>query len=87
VAAGHHAVIEVSDTGVGIAPDTLTRIFDPFFTTQPRHAAAGLGLAEVYGVVAAHGGGLTVRSGPGEGTRVTVYLPAGDPAAIPRLPQ
>jgi len=76
VAVGSHAVIAVSDTGEGMAPDQVAQMFDPFFTTQPLHAAAGLGLAEVYGMVAAHGGGLTVRSAPGQGTRIAIYLPS-----------
>lgn len=75
VGKGAYAVVEVADTGIGIPAHQLALLFDPFFTTQPIHAAAGLGLAEVFGVVAEHGGGLTVQSTPGKGTRFAVYLP------------
>lgn len=75
VGKGAYAVVEVADTGIGIPAHQLALLFDPFFTTQPIHAAAGLGLAEVFGVVAEHGGGLTVQSAPGQGTRFAVYLP------------
>ncbi|WLT33525.1 sensor histidine kinase [Geothrix sp. PMB-07] len=75
VGKGARAVIEVVDTGIGIPPHQVALLFDPFFTTQPMHAAAGLGLAEVFGVVAEHGGGLTVQSTPGLGTRFAIYLP------------
>ncbi len=75
VAPGGYVVLSVEDTGVGIAPQDLPRIFDPFFSTRPMHAAAGLGLAAVYGIVAAHDGGIAVESAPGRGTTLRVYLP------------
>jgi signal transduction histidine kinase len=73
--AGAYVVVEVSDDGVGIAPEILPRIFEPFFTTKG-NAHRGLGLAWVYGVVTNHGGGVAVSSRPGAGTSVRVYLPA-----------
>ncbi len=75
VAPGGYAVLSVEDTGVGIATQDLPRIFDPFFSTRPMHAAAGLGLAAVYGIVAAHDGGIAVESAPRRGTILQVYLP------------
>ncbi len=75
VPAGSYALLTVSDTGRGIAPDALPRIFEPFFSTRPMHEAPGLGLAAVYGIVAAHEGGIAVDSAPGAGTRVRIYLP------------
>ena len=70
----------VSDTGVGIAPDDLTRVFENF--GQGRHdvvaadKGTGLGLPIVKGLIEAHGGRITLTSEVGEGTTVTVYLPA-----------
>jgi signal transduction histidine kinase len=65
---------EVSDQGKGMEPGDLARIFEPFFTTRPD--GTGLGLAIVQKLVRAHHGEVTVRSAPGQGTTVTVLLPA-----------
>jgi signal transduction histidine kinase len=73
--AGSYAVLGVGDTGRGIPDADRPVICDPFFSTKPPHLAAGLGLATVHGIVAAHGGGLAVESAAGAGTRVSVYLP------------
>ena len=67
--------IAVSDTGPGIAPEAQARIFEPFFTT--RGQGTGLGLAIALGVARAHGGTISVRSQPGEGSEFTLELPAG----------
>ena len=77
---GTYAVIEIADQGGGIDAAHLPRIFDPFFTTKAPHQAPGLGLAAVYGILAAHGGGLMVESTEGAGTIVRVYLPVTSPA-------
>lgn len=69
------AVIEVADTGSGIANEDLSRIYDPFFTTKEVGQGTGLGLSIVYGVIKEHGGTIGCKSGPGEGTRFTVTLP------------
>jgi cell cycle sensor histidine kinase DivJ len=86
-------VLSVSDTGVGVPELDLPRLGDPFFqagTTYDRpHEGTGLGLSVVRGLVALHGGSLSIESGVGEGTCVTVRLPfdcrtrSGRPAAIP----
>ena len=69
-------VVEVRDDGSGMDLATLERIFDPFFTTKPQEQGSGLGLAAVYGIVLAHGGALSVETSPGEGTSMSVFLPA-----------
>ena len=69
------ALIEVSDTGRGIAPEVLPRIFDPFFSTRLDEGGTGLGLAIVREIVDRHGGTIDVRSEQGAGTTVSVLLP------------
>jgi two-component system cell cycle sensor histidine kinase/response regulator CckA len=73
--------ISVIDDGCGMDDATLERIFDPFFTTKPAGRGTGLGLSAVHGIVASHGGFVTVESRQGAGTRVHVHLPAADPHA------
>jgi signal transduction histidine kinase len=77
---GHEAVVEVSDTGVGMAPEVQARIFEPFFSTKGE-GGTGLGLAMVFGVVEQHGGRITLSSAPGEGTTFRLAFPAADAAA------
>jgi two-component system NtrC family sensor kinase len=69
-------VTEIADTGIGIAPDNLSKIFEPFFTTKEVGRGTGLGLAVCYGIVTDHGGRLSVRSSPGVGTTFSILLPA-----------
>lgn len=68
--------IAFSDTGTGIPPDVLPRIFEPFFSTKPPGHGTGLGLAQVYGLVSQHDGHVDVTSTPGQGTTVTMWIPA-----------
>ena len=68
-------VVEVSDTGSGIPPETLSRIYDPFFTTKGPGQGTGLGLSVTYGVVQEHHGAIACDSEPGQGTRFTLTLP------------
>jgi signal transduction histidine kinase len=68
-------VVEVADTGVGIAPEHLERVTDPFFTTKPEGKGTGLGLAICRRIVEQHQGTLRIESRPGEGTTVRVTLP------------
>jgi PAS domain S-box-containing protein len=67
--------ISVTDTGVGIPPESLDRIFDPFFTTKKVGSGTGLGLSTSYNIVRRHGGSLTVESCTGKGTTFHVFLP------------
>ncbi len=77
--AGPRVFVEVSDTGIGIPPENMTKIFDPFFTTKDVGRGTGLGLAVCYGILSEHGGRLDVRSSMGVGTTFTITLPvAGD---------
>jgi signal transduction histidine kinase len=69
-------ILEVQDTGVGIAPEDVSKIFEPFYTTKEIGKGTGLGLAVCYGIVTEHNGRLSVRSTLGLGTTFTIYLPA-----------
>ena len=84
--AGGDAVIEVADTGAGIAPEHLSRIYDPFYTTKPSGQGTGLGLSITYGVVREHEGTIECDSQPGQGTRFTLSFPlATTVASRPRV--
>jgi len=69
------AVVAVTDTGPGIAPDVIGRIFDPFFTTKPVGEGTGLGLSISYEIVKKHGGEIRAESPAGSGATFTVRLP------------
>ena len=70
--------IKVSDTGCGISKENLPHIFEPFFTTKTEGKGLGLGLSTVFGIVDRHKGSIEVRSEAGQGTMVTIRLPAGN---------
>src|SRR5256714_12731327 len=74
-------VVEVADTGVGIAPEHVAKIYDPFFTTKGVGGGTGLGLAVTYGIVQEHSGHISVSSTPGEGSTFRITLPTTDPRA------
>ena len=72
---GEWVSINVADTGTGIPSDVLPYIFDPFFTTKQAGQGTGLGLPQVYGIVAQHEGHLEVVTQVGAGTTFAIYLP------------
>ncbi|MGH9967181.1 MAG: ATP-binding protein [Pyrinomonadaceae bacterium] len=73
--AGDSLVVEVADTGIGIAPENVAKIYDPFYTTKGVGRGTGLGLAVSYGIVQEHSGHISVESTPGLGTTFRITLP------------
>ncbi len=72
----NNIMIRISDTGIGIKKEHLTRIFEPFFTTKGYGRGTGLGLSISYQIVKEHNGDITVESDYGKGTTFTIILPA-----------
>lgn len=78
-------VVEISDTGAGIAPEALPRLFEPFFTTKAVGIGTGLGLSICRDIVRDIGGEISVKSTLGKGTTFRVALPiAGRRSVLPR---
>ena len=69
-------IITVRDSGRGIPPENLPHIFEPFYTTKSESHGVGLGLSTVYGIMERHNGSVNVESQPGEGTTITLEMPA-----------
>ncbi len=76
IPAGEYAVLVVRDNGRGMTADVRAHAFEPFFTTRRPGEALGLGLSTVYGIVKQSGGFIRLDSEPGQGTAVTIFLPA-----------
>jgi PAS domain S-box-containing protein len=81
--AGDYVVIDVSDTGPGIAPSIRDKIFDPFFSTKEVGKGTGLGLSMVFGFLKQSGGSIEVLGEEGCGATFRIYLPKADASAIP----
>ncbi|HKZ79428.1 MAG TPA: ATP-binding protein [Pyrinomonadaceae bacterium] len=77
----HSLIVEVSDTGIGIAPENVAKVYDPFYTTKGVGRGTGLGLAVTYGIVQEHSGHISVESVPGTGTKFRITLPAANARA------
>lgn len=75
---GEYVLVSISDSGTGMDETTLARAFDPFFTTKETGSGSGLGLPMVQGFAAQSGGAVQIRSKPGEGTTVELWLPQAD---------
>ena len=70
--------IGITDTGEGIAKETIPFVFEPFFTTKPAGKGTGLGLSVAKRIISDHGGEISISSREGEGTRVSITLPVTD---------
>lgn len=71
-------IIRVKDSGIGIPKSILQEVFNPFFTTKAQDQGTGLGLSTAYTIIQEHNGSIDIQSVPGEGTEVTIALPAID---------
>ncbi len=79
---GDYVGVTVSDTGVGMPPEVVSRAFDPFFTTKPIGQGTGLGLSMAYGFARQSDGQIRIHSAVGLGTSVRVFLPRHDEPEI-----
>jgi two-component system cell cycle sensor histidine kinase/response regulator CckA len=88
---GEYVLVEVADSGVGIAPEIVDRIFQPYFTTKDVGKGTGLGLSTVYGFVKQTGGFIYVETELGKGSTFRIFLPrsvaGADDVQIPQLPE
>jgi two-component system cell cycle sensor histidine kinase/response regulator CckA len=78
---GEYVLVEITDTGSGIAPDLIDRIFEPFFSTKEVGKGTGLGLSTVYGIIKQTGGFIYPESDVGKGTTFRIFLPRYIPGA------
>ncbi len=79
---GSYARLSVTDEGVGITPETVSRVFEPFFTTKGVGEGTGLGLSVAYGIVRDHGGWIAVQSEVGRGATFSIFVPLQRPQEV-----
>ena len=84
---GPYVMLAITDTGIGMDEATRAHAFEPFFTTKGKGKGTGLGLATVYGIIDQSGGGITMRTAPGRGTSIRIYLPVTTASPVPERPQ
>ena len=85
---GEHAVVTVTDNGVGMTEEVLAHLFEPFFTRRRGGQGTGLGLSITYRIVSDHGGEITAHSdGPGKGSEIAVKLPLSNDEKEIKRPQ
>jgi PAS domain S-box-containing protein len=83
MAEGRHVCLSVADSGIGMDAETLARATEPFFTTKGVGKGTGLGLPMIHGLAKQSGGDMRMRSEPGQGTTVELWLPVADASEIP----
>jgi CheY-like chemotaxis protein len=83
---GVYVLVEIADTGSGMAAVTAQRAFEPFFTTKGAGKGSGLGLAMVYGFARQSGGAVDIDSQVGRGTTIKLYFPCSEETASPEPP-
>ena len=72
---GQYVMLTVTDSGLGMDKNSISRAFDPFFTTKGMSQRTGLGLASAYGIIKGHGGFIDIDSEKGQGTTISIYIP------------
>jgi len=80
---GDYVMLSVSDNGIGMTQEMIERVFEPFFTTKEVGEGSGLGLSMVYGFTRQSGGTVKIYSEPGQGSRITLYLPRAEESPEP----
>jgi signal transduction histidine kinase len=86
-AQGDTIVVQVSDTGRGIAPEHIDQLFTPFFTTKDIGAGTGLGLSISHGFIESHGGSIEIESQAGKGSLFSIILPVDKPVTEKTISQ